>query len=288
MTGAGSHAVDADIGRVEAEARAVNHRFLKTSLRVHGALPRMDAAIEKLVRRHAHRGHVSVHVRVRRKSVDPTSRIDEDALREAAARLQALAQTAGLPAPTLQDILPLPGVTRDEREDAEDEALLAVAQDAVAGALKDMVASREREGRRLAEEMEQLLASVATCVEEIDAHADEVPKAAKAKLEARLAELLEGSGVTPDPEQIARTCATLADRSDVREEIARLQAHIQHAHELLATERPAGKALDFLIQEFHREATTIGSKASDLALGRAAMALKRDVERLREQVQNVE
>ena len=288
MTGAGSHVLQTETGRIEVEARSVNNRFLKTSVRALGPLPRVDTLVERVVRRHVARGHVSVHVRARMEHGDPTARIDEEAFQAGARRLAQLAETAGLPAPTTREVLQLPGVIQDERESIEEEAVLRVVEQAVEGAMKELVASREREGQRLADELNRLLEGVAASTEQIAARASEVPAAYRAKLESRLAELLEPTGVKPDPEQIARACAAIADRADVREEVARLEAHVAHARDLIANTRPAGKALDFLIQEFNREGTTIGSKANDLELGRIALALRGDVERLREQVQNVE
>ena len=288
MTGAGTFALEAVPGRIDVEARSVNNRFLKSSVRASGPLPRIDALVERLVRERVRRGHVSVTLRARANRSDPDVAIDPNAFAAAAAHLRALAEQADLAPPTPAAVLRVPGVVGDERARTSSEVWLDAVTQAVAGALDDLVASREREGAHLARELTALLQATEETTSRIAARAQEVPAEIKARLHARLAELLAEDDVTPDSEQVARACAAMADRADIREEVARLQAHVAHAHDLLATTRPVGKALDFLVQELHRECSTIASKANDLPLAREALTLRTHIERLREQVQNVE
>jgi uncharacterized protein (TIGR00255 family) len=289
MTGSGAHAVEAAAGRVEAEARAVNHRFLKSTVRTHGPLPSLNEIVEQAVRDEVRRGHVTVHVRLRPgPQSDPAAAVDDEAFGTAARHLSDLAARHGLAEIRARDVLAIPGVIADTRTRADDEALRDSVSEAVRGAVAQLQASREREGAHMAEEVVDLLDRIALAVAALSQRAGEVPGAYKARLQKRLAELLEGTGVEPDPAQIARECAVLADRSDVREEIARLEAHVAHARALLHAGGPLGRRLDFLAQELHREANTVASKTGDLSLSQTVLDLRAGVERLREQVQNLE
>lgn len=288
MTGSGSAALEQAAGRFEAEVRAVNHRFLKTTVRTAGGLPPLDGAIEKKIKECVHRGHVTVHVRLSSNEATPGVHVDPAAFTAVAQRLHELARDEKLAAPTLADIMRLPGVVADAAADRDPETLSAGALEALDQAVNAFQTAREREGRAMVAEMERLLASIRTTLEAATARAAELPDAYRVRLEGRIRELLEGTGVDPDPAQIVREAATLADRSDVREEIARLEAHLEHAQEVIDEGGPIGRRLDFLVQEMHREVNTIGSKAGDLAMARDVVEMKSDVERLREQVQNLE
>jgi uncharacterized protein (TIGR00255 family) len=289
MTGAGTAVVDdAALGRFEAEARSVNHRFLKTTTRAFGPLPPLEAAVEELVRARAQRGHVTITVRFVPSAPAAAARIDEVAFGTAVERLNVLAARHGLAAPTLQEVLSVPGVVGDARAPEEVERVAERAVRTVDGALGALQAAREREGALLAAELRALLDQIAAFAAEAHARAKDAPSSARTRLEARLKELLAGSGVELDPVQVTREVALLADRGDVREEIARLEAHVAHARHLLDEGGAVGRRLDFLVQELHREANTVTSKSGDLSLTRAAVEIKTHVERLREQVQNLE
>lgn len=288
MTGAGRASRDAPAGRVEVEARSVNHRFLKTSIRTQGPLPGLDRPIEDAVRERSERGHVSVFVRLSPASGPIGLQLDAQRFASAAERLTRLAAVNGLEPPTVSDVLRVPGVL-GEPDVADDEAAVVDAVIATVGAALDQLrASREHEGEALRQELLALIAQIDELRERCAALSEQVPARAAQRLRARLEVLLANSGVEPDAAQLARECALLADRSDVREEIARLGAHCGHAGELLRQGGPTGRRLDFLAQELAREANTLATKASELDLGRLALDIKTLVERLREQVQNVE
>lgn len=291
MTGAGTCAVDVPAGRIEAEARSVNHRFLKVSLHLSPALSALEPAIEERTRAKVERGHVTIGLRFTRssKAAAAAFRIDADVATAAAARLQALATACGLAGGvTLKDVLGVPGVVTDAGAEATDTGLEAGALAALSGALDALSGSRAKEGRHLAAECRAILERVAAAARLLEARAPELPRLYRDRLAARLATLLEGSGVAPDPAQLAREVAGFADRCDVAEELARLSAHLAHAGDLLESDGAVGRKLDFLIQEFHREANTLGSKSPDAEMTAIVIGLKADVERLREQVQNFE
>jgi uncharacterized protein (TIGR00255 family) len=291
MTGIGTHAVDAATGRFEAEARSVNHRFLKVSVRLPAGFEALEPLVEERVRAKVERGHVTVGVRH-----EPSARaaaaglaLDEEAAEAAAKRLRALAKRLGLEGGvTLRDLLQVPGVVLDGRGRAAPEAAERAASAAVDGALDALAAARAREGTHLAAECTTLLDRIASATEAIAARAPEVPKAYRDRLAARLAALLQGTAAPVEPAHLAREVASFADRADVTEEVARLRAHVAHAREILAGGNGVGRRLDFLVQEMNREANTAGSKSADAVLSSVVIELKADVERLREQVQNFE
>jgi uncharacterized protein (TIGR00255 family) len=289
MTGAGTFVHAAPEGRFEAEARSVNHRFLKVSWRAFGPLPELGIEVEDRVRHAVERGHVTLSVRLTPAAETKGTSVNREAFAAAASDLKALAQAAGLAPVTASDVLAVPGVLQAaSRDESGATALTRAALAAVDGALQALNAARAREGAALAEECRALLAGVERASAALAARAGEVPAAWQQRLRARLETLLQGTGAAVDPQALAREVAAMAERSDVREELTRLAAHVAHARALLTEGGAVGRTLDFLVQEMNREANTVGSKANDLALTRTVIGLKADVERLREQVQNLE
>jgi uncharacterized protein (TIGR00255 family) len=289
MTGLGTGVEESKAGRFEVEARSVNHRFLKVTLRLPPSLESIEPLVEEKVRGRVERGHVTLGLRHTPARTGATAlRVDEALAEAAVRRLRSLERRFALDGGiTLRDVLLVPGVLADAREAASD-AVARSAVEAVEAALDALVESREREGAHLAGEIEGLLGRIEAAVEKVAARAPEVPRAYRDRLAARLAALLEGSEAAVDPAHLAREVATVADRADVTEEVARLRAHVAHARELLSGGGAAGRRLDFLVQEMNREANTAGSKSPDAALTSTVVDLKADVERLREQVQNLE
>jgi uncharacterized protein (TIGR00255 family) len=154
-------------------------------------------------------------------------------------------------------------------------------------ALDQLVEARAAEGRRLAPVIEEQLASIASLVETIAASPSRAPEAIRARLKEQIARLLE-TGVPLDEQRLHQEAALLAVKADVDEELQRLRAHVAAARELMAGGKPAGRRLDFLAQEFNREANTTCSKANDIDTTRAGLALKAVIEQMREQIQNIE
>jgi uncharacterized protein (TIGR00255 family) len=288
MTGSGSFALDTPMGRLEAEARSVNNRFLKSTVRSHGPISGVTPVVEAALRKGLQRGHVTVHVRFRPATASAESSIDGEAFEAAARHLSKLAEAHELERVSVADVLRVPGVVGDNRTDVDAEALSEALQAVATGVVEALGAAREREGALMKAEVLTLLETISACTQTIAGRAGDVPAAYQARLKKRLEDLLQGSGVSPDPAQLARECAILAEKSDVREEIARLEAHVIHARALLEEGGAIGRQLDFLVQELHREANTTASKTNDLELSRTVLDLKAGVERVREQVQNLE
>ncbi|WP_235961686.1 YicC/YloC family endoribonuclease [Falsiroseomonas selenitidurans] len=276
------------------ELRSVNGRGLDVRLRLPGGLEVLEAPLREQVGKRLKRGNLNATLTLKREDRAPRLTPDKLALDAAIALvLEVSARLPGAPVPTAEAVLSLPGVLRAEIAEPDEEAeearrkALAVS---FAVALEGLVASRAREGAQLARILETLLAEIAALRDAAAVEAAGQPAAQRARLLENLANLLgEGDVRARVPEErLAQEVAMLAQRSDVREELDRLSAHIVEARTLLASGEAIGRKLEFLTQEFVREANTLCSKSASVALTRIGLELKAAIERLREQAANVE
>ena len=273
------------------ELRSVNGRGLDIKLRLPGGLDAMELPLRDLAAKRLRRGNVSGTLTLKR---DAASGLTTDL--EALERVKELAieladNIPGALPPRAELLMALPGVMRSAsaQDDSEEEqaALAASVQAGFAAALDGLAAAREGEGARLAGIVTALLAEISALHEAASVEAATQPALHKAKLTAQLAEILGSTPALPE-EKIAQEIALLATKSDVREELDRLSAHIAAARALLAEGVGIGRKLDFLMQEFNREANTLCSKSASLPLTSIGLSLKAAIEQLREQVQNIE
>lgn len=290
MTGFGAAAATAGGAEARVEIRSVNHRHLQVKARLPQSLAHLEPQIEAAVRARLARGSVSVSVDVDHPRA-AAARIDAKALRAWCEEIARATKSAGLEAEYgLETLLGLPGVLAsagDDRGDADEALVLG----ALTGALEGLDSMRQREGKALAADLRKNGKAIQQIVKKIEKRMPTVVKEQHAALRRRLAELLDGApkgGRTPSEGDLAREVALLADRMDVSEEVTRLASHLTQLEALVASETPAGRPLDFLVQELFREANTIGSKCNDAEAAHLVVELKTLVERLREQVQNVE
>ncbi|MDB5371319.1 MAG: YicC family protein [Roseomonas sp.] len=274
------------------ELRSVNGRGLDVRLRLPPGLEMLEPKLREAATARFRRGNISATLTVKRDD-RPAPRLTPDpvALEQAIAlALDVAARIPGCPPPRAEAILAMPGVLRSEvpeAPEAENEAKHAAIAAGFARALADLAVAREQEGEKLAGILGALLDEIAALRDQAAAVAATQPAAHRARLSAALAELLEGERRVPD-ERLAAEVALLAQKSDVREELDRLGAHIVAARALLAGGEPAGRRLEFLTQEFGREANTLGAKSASLGLTGLSLDLKAAIERLREQAANVE
>ena len=270
------------------ELRSVNGRGLDLRLRMPPGCDVLEPALREAAAR-LRRGNVSATLTLTREAEAKVA-IDAAALEQALAAATALAaRIEGSPPPRAEALLGLPGVMRVGREEFDlgaDAAAAEVLRRGFATALAALLAAREAEGARLAEVVVRLLDEIAALRERAEAEAAEQPRLHRERLAESLRQLLAGTPPLPE-ERLAQEIALLATRSDVREELDRLAAHVAAARALLAEGEAIGRRLDFLVQEFLREANTLCSKSASGALTTTGLALKAAIEQLREQVQNL-
>ncbi len=274
------------------ELRSVNGRGLDVRLRLPNGLDGLEAALKEAAGRVLKRGNVSATLTVKREERAAARLVPDPAALEQALKiaLDLAARIPGCPPPRAEALLTLPGVLRPEApepDEAEEEAKRAAIASAFARALDGLAASRRAEGAKLAEILTVLLDEVAALRDLAEKEAAGQPALHLARLRESLAALLDGERRVPE-DRLAVEVALLATRSDVREELDRLSAHIAEARRLLASGEAVGRKLDFLTQEFVREANTLCSKSSSTALTRIGLELKAAIERLKEQSANVE
>lgn len=291
MTGFGRAEIAADGRAFTVEVRTVNHRHLAVKLKAPARFLRHEGQFEDAVRAQLSRGSVDVFVRSRGRAAGTGSdapRIDLEALGQYARTLGDAARRLDLAGGvTLSSLLALPGVVGGDDDEVGEGEVAAVGK-ALDKALKQVAKARQDEGERLAVELESILGRIAAEVEAIGQRADVVPDQYKRKLKKRIEALLAGTEASLDAGTLEREVAVFADRCDVREELARLGSHVEGFTRMLAKKGPIGRSLDFLVQEMGREANTIGSKLADAEAARRVVALKTEIERLREQAANLE
>ncbi len=290
MTGFGrAEATGGDV-TVAVEARSVNHRHLDVALRLPAALSSLELETRRLVQSRLDRGRVDVAVQVGR-TAGPAAqdvRIDAALARRYLEQARALATELGLTADVgLGWLLERPGVVQvDERTLPDPETLRPLLVDAVARALDDLVARRAAEGATLASELRGLVAELQAGIDTMEARAPVAAARRAERLRERLRALL--GDVPLDETRIVTEVAVWAQKTDVTEELTRLRAHLAEFAAMLDKGGPVGRPLDFLIQELNREVNTVAAKADDLELSQAALAARGLIEKMREQVQNLE
>ncbi len=291
MTGFGRASLHGSDRHIEVEVRSVNNRFLKIQMRVGRHLAAMEPRIESLLKERISRGTVSLVLRVEDDALPSGHRLDRALATRLHDEAKLLAQELGEDStPSLADILKLPGVVvPSDSVDELPQALLDDLETSVRDAIDALVTMRTDEGSRLSKELKSITARIAVVVAQIKDRAPQLVVEYRDKLRQRLTKLLAdlpGHG-TLDESTLMREVAIMADRSDISEEIQRLESHL-HQFDALTDEDVVGRRLDFLVQEMLRETNTIGSKASDAEVSGWVVEIKSELERLREQAQNVE
>lgn len=289
MTGHGLASAERASLRVDVELRAVNHRFLDLKVRAGAAGAAVEERVAAAIRERLARGAVTASVRARGGAAARGIEIDWDAAARVYAELERLAQATTGGAVPLELVCAQPGVISAAEPDAEDGDLAACAEEAAARAAEALVAAREREGEALAADLAARTGRMTELVDRVAGLAEAAPADAARALEERIGALLKASQVEVDSARVAQEAAATADRIDVTEELVRARAHLDQARELIRPpSRPVGRRLDFLAQEIGREINTIGSKSQSAEIGATVVDLKAELEKLREQVQNVE
>ncbi|MDR1495915.1 MAG: YicC family protein [Clostridiales Family XIII bacterium] len=292
MTGFGRGEMSDGVRQAVVEIRAVNHRYGEIAVKLPRRYAFAEDAVKRAVRAGASRGKIDVTVNV-------MSTAEEDSavyvnMAAAAQYYKGLRELEGSfdvkGGVTLELLANMPDVFRPAVGDIDEDAAVAVITAAVEAAVNDLNVMRSSEGEKLAADMVERAGVIEESALGIEGQSHDLTLVYADKLRVRAGELLEKSGVELPEDRIAVEVALLADKSDVTEEIVRLRSHLAQLRETLTdnTSEPIGKKLDFLVQEMNREANTIGSKANDIGVTRLMLGIKSEVEKIREQVQNVE
>ncbi|HJU91251.1 MAG TPA: YicC/YloC family endoribonuclease [Gemmatimonadaceae bacterium] len=286
MTGFGSASGRVGSSRVAVELRSVNHRFLNPNVKLPPSLAKWEGEVRELLRGALARGHVTVSARFERDGSAGTL-VNEVAFGEAVRQLRALQERFTLGGELdVATVLRMPDVLADD-EGAVAEGSAAELAAIVKDALGALLTMRAAEGKRLAELLGERLTVIEQLIERIAARAPERLTSERERMRTSVREL--ASGVDVDEARLAQEIAVLADRLDVSEEIDRFRAHVAAFRDALDGEKgPVGKRLGFLLQEMLREANTTGSKARDSVMLHDVVAVKEELERIAEQVENVE
>ncbi len=287
MTGYGRTQIARDGREMTVEIKTVNHRFLDTAMRLPRHLGFAEDAVRKQIAAAVRRGHVDVFVLYRNTRTD-ARKVECDAALAGAYRdaMTALSQATGA-ADDMQlwQYAQLPGVLTVTENEEDREQVGALLADTLALALREADAMRLREGEALRLDLEAHLRLLESLRQQIALRAPEVVR----DYQARLTQRIEECGVAElDQQRLVQEVAIFADRAAIDEELSRLDSHIRQAYSLMAGTEECGSKLNFLVQEMNREVNTIGSKAMDAQIARMVVDAKSEIEKLREQIQNVE
>ena len=285
MTGFARRETSGEWGTLVCELRSVNHRFLEAGFRLPDELRAAEGELRARLTRQLRRGKVDCTLTYRRpQGAGSALEVDPVALERVLAVVHIVARTLREPAAAVNalDVLRWPGVLREDG--GSGEQLLAAAYAVFGATLEELVAARAREGARLRELLEQRCTALEALLVGVRARLPEVQARMRTRLNERLAEL----AASVDPERLEQELALLLQRLDVDEELERLAGHISEVRRVIGASEPAGRRLDFLMQELNREANTLSSKSQDLEATRSAVDMKVLIEQMREQVQNAE
>jgi uncharacterized protein (TIGR00255 family) len=289
MTGCGEGVAADGPSSCRVELRSVNNRFFKLSLRTREGYSGLEGQAEAVIRRRVRRGAVQMTLDLSGPAVQPGRRLDAVQLGAYLDAWQDFCAAHDLPSPLAVDaLLGLPGILVDVPPDADSvQQAWPLVSRALELALDGLDRMRKAEGDALAADMRGACAEIRSLADGIRRRVPEVVTAHRERLVERINRLLADRGTTVSEADLAREVALAADRSDIAEELVRLESHVAQFDRLLDDESP-GRALDFLAQELGREANTIASKSLDVDIAHAVVEIKARIERLREQAQNVE
>ncbi len=283
MTGFARRELSGPWGTLVCELRSVNHRFLESSFRLPEELRSAENDLRQNAVQALRRGKLDCTITYRPAQDAALSlEVDPSALERLIGQLDKLERTIPVGTVDLLEVLRWPGVLKDRT--AAGEELLTATQEVFNGALADLCAARAREGEKLRAILEQRCESLETLVKQVQVRLPEVQSRLTTKIRDRIKEL----AASADQDRLEQEIALLLQRLDVDEELERLSGHIAEIRRVLAASEPAGRRLDFLMQELNREANTLSSKSQDLETTRTAVDMKVLIEQMREQVQNAE
>jgi uncharacterized protein (TIGR00255 family) len=289
MTGFARREIQGSWGTLTCELRTVNHRYLEVSLRLPDELKALDSDIRQSINAALRRGKVDANLYLKSTTATaPTFELNHELVAHVVAKLGEVSQTlngaARISCGPINpvDVLRWPGVIRESERDLQ--PVLTAALELTASALDELNSMRGREGARMRELIKQRCDAMQTTVTAVRGRLPEIA----ARIRTRVTERIAALGATPDNERLEQELVMYAHKMDVDEELDRLTSHLTEIATIIDSKEPAGRRLDFLMQELNREANTLSSKSQDVETTRAAVDLKVLIEQMREQVQNIE
>lgn len=288
MTGYGSAVYSENGKKYSVEIKSVNNRYSDISVKAPRIYGFLEDALRKRAAERIRRGKADIYVTVENDGADSGSvSVDTSLAAQYMKAFSQLSDSLGIPCNMKsEDFLRIQDVFRVEKAEENEDEITAAAKKALDGALDRFEEMRLREGEKMLEDLQTHLAVIKEETAHIEAHAPEIVEQYRKRIEERVRDIL---GTAPyDETRLLTEAAVFSDRVNVNEEIVRLKSHISQFSEMLASDEPVGRKIDFLIQEMNRETNTIGSKSNDLEASKIIINIKAEIEKLREQIQNVE
>ena len=287
MTGYGRCTRVIDGRQLTIEVKSVNHRFLDLGFRMPRSFAFLEEDARRIIGQRLNRGHVDLFATYRNLRTDArTVTVDSALLAAYMGALDSIGETSGMRDDrTLMSVSRLPDVLVVEEAEEDREALKLLMAEALGGALDEMVAMREREGASMKADLILHVDEIERMTGEIEQRYPETVAEYQQRLKQRVEELLGGD---MDEQRLLQEVAVMADRSAIAEETVRLHSHIAQLRELFEQDEPVGRRIDFIVQELNREVNTISSKSQDIPITRLVVSCKAEIDKLREQLQNVE
>ncbi len=289
MTGFGRGSKNLENFTVTVDIKTVNNRFLDVNLRLPNELQPIEGELKKLITERLSRGRVDVNLNYER-SEEIVYELNRPLIAGYIAALKNLKESFELPGePDLNYIARMPNAFQTAKADLNEDYTKAI-KDSFESALNELQTMREVEGASLKNELEFRLNEIENLIPKIEGESENVIEEYRERLSKKIADMLEKSDsqIEIDQGRLAQEVAYLATRSDISEEITRLRSHIEQFRSIMTEENDVGKRLDFLTQELNREANTIASKTQNLIVKESSLTIKAEIEKIREQVQNVE
>ncbi len=288
MTGYGSSERTDGGLRLRVEIRSVNQRFLDLQIKGPRQFLQIEGRIRKSVEAALSRGRVTVYIEWRDESEAVAPTVNMPAARKLIRELRELASALDVPGDIDVGVLSkFPQVFESGSETPGADELWRTTGPVVDEAVRQLVAMREEEGRQMLGDLAGRIDAIDGAVCEVESSAPEVTRALKERVSEKIRSLVDAT-IPVDDVRLAQEVAIAAERADFTEEVVRLKAHVAQVRQCFESDEPVGKRLNFLVQEMHREANTIGSKTADLGVSQSVLFLKEEIEKVREQVQNIE
>lgn len=290
MTGFGKSETAGKLGRFTVEIRTVNHRYFDVSSRVPNSLNQLEDKIKNCLHKYIKRGKVNLALSHRKGAKDTcATKVDEEAAGKYHRMLKKIKSRFGLKDDiTLSHLLSFPDVIVQEQPDHDADSMWPVIEKAVKAAALDCGKMRETEGKALYNDISKRALKISASISEISKMTPMLVSDYKRRLESKIRELLKGKDYDVDKQRLGTELAIFAKQSDVSEELTRAKSHLEALKEALVSNKEAGRRLDFILQELQREINTLGAKISSTKVSRLVIDIKSEMEKIREQAQNVE